>query len=130
MKIRNSVKKPSTKRRIRANEEIVDEEVVDAPIEDDVVDEGEVEVDPEATDLLFEAEDVAQLIAEVTGEDVAVSVDEDMVTFGVGEEEFVVEPEGDEEILETSRKALKGKKPVKASRTVKAARRGRALRRK
>lgn len=94
------------RRRIRANEDM-DEEVVEG--------EGGVDVAPEASDLLFEAEDVAQLVAEVTGKDVAVSADDDVVTFEVGEDEFTVEADGDEEILESTRKPLKGKKSVKAS---------------
>lgn len=94
------------RRRIRANEEM-DEEVVE--------EEGGVDVAPEASDLLFEAEDVAQLVAEVTGKDVAVSADDDVVTFEVGEDEFTVEADGDEEILETTRKPLRGKRSVKAS---------------
>ena len=76
---------------------------------------GEVMVAPEATDLLFEAEDVAELVAEVTGEDVEVVADEAGVTFTVGDEEITVEPEGDEEILEAVRKNVRGKRPVKAS---------------
>lgn len=92
------------KKQIRANEE---EEVVE-----------DVEVTPEASDLLFEAEDVAQLVAEVTGEDVAVTVDEDAVVFEVGEDEYTVEAEGDEEILESTRKPLRNKKTVKASKKV------------
>lgn len=104
--------RPMTRKPVRAEEEIdidVDEEI---PAED-----AEATVDPAATDMLFEAEDVAELVAQVTGEDVTVEVDdeEDSVIFTVGEEEYTVTPEGDEEILEASRKALKGKKPVKAS---------------
>lgn len=72
-------------------------------------------VAPEATDLLFEAEDVAELIAEVTGEPVEVTAEDDTVTFAVGDTEFTVEAEGTEEILEASTKTLRGKKPVKAS---------------
>ena len=106
------------KRRIVA-EDVIDEEVVD-----DVMEEGEVEVAPEATDLLFEAEDVAELVAEVTGEAVEVNVEDDAVTFAVGEDEFTVEAEGDEEILEASRKVLRGKRKVSAStRRVPAAKR-------
>ena len=86
------------RRKIRANEEL--EEAV-------------VEVEPEATDLLFEAEDVG------------VEVVEDSVVFTVGEEEFTVEPDGDEEILEASTKILSKKAPVKASK-----RTGRAMRRR
>lgn len=98
------------RRKIRANEELED---------------AVVEVEPEATDLLFEAEDVAELVAEVTGEDVGVEVVEDSVVFTVGEEEFTVEPDGDEEILEASTKILSKKAPVKASK-----RTGRAMRRR
>lgn len=67
-----------------------------------VVADTEVEVAPEATELLFEAEDVAELVAEVTGEDVAVEVAENGVEFTVGEDIITVEPEGDEELLEAA----------------------------
>lgn len=75
------------------------------------------EVNVEDTDLLFEAEDVAQLLAEVTGEPIDVTVNDDgeSVVFAVGDDEFTVQAEGDEEVLETSCRALKGKKSVKAS---------------
>ena len=92
-------------RTIRANEDMEDEV-------------SSVEVEPEASSLLFEAEDVAELVAEVTGEDVAVTAEDDVVVFEVGDDEFTVEADGDEEILETSRKAFKGKTAVKASRRV------------
>lgn len=72
-------------------------------------------VDPEASDLLFEAEDVAELVAEVTGEPVDVTADEDTVTFAVGEDEYTVQAEGDEEILEATRRPLKRKNTVAAS---------------
>lgn len=72
-------------------------------------------VAPEASDLLFEAEDVAELVAEVTGEPVEVTADDTTVTFAIGEDEFTVEAEGDEEILETSRRNFKGKRTVSAS---------------
>lgn len=87
-------------RPIRANEEMM----------------GEVAVAPEATDLLFEAEDVAELVAEVTGQDVEVVAEEDTVVFTIGEDEFTVEAEGNEEILEARRMNVRGKKPVAASR--------------
>lgn len=74
-----------------------------------------IDVAPEATDLLFEAEDVAELVAEVTGEEVQVEAEEDVVTFTVGEDEFQVIAEGDEEILEAVRKPMAGKKAVKSS---------------
>ena len=82
---------------------------------DSTVDQGDVEVDPEATDLLFEAEDVAELVAEVTGQSVDVTVDDDAVTFAVGEDEYTVEAEGDEEMLEASTKVLRNKRRVSAS---------------
>ena len=72
-------------------------------------------VDPEASDLLFEAEDVAELVAEVTGQPVDVTADEDTVTFAVGEDEYTVQAEGDEEILEATRRPLKRKNTVAAS---------------
>lgn len=95
-------------RSIRANEEMEVEEDVDA----------EVSVEADAASLLFEAEDVAELVAEVTGEDVNVTTDDDVVVFEIGDDEFTVEADGDEEILESSRKALRGKTAVKASRRV------------
>ena len=78
--------------------------------------EAEVDVTPEASDLLFEAEDVAELVAEVTGEDVEVAAEDDTVTFTVGEDEYVVEAEGDEEVLEAVRRPLAKKSAVRASR--------------
>ena len=55
------------RRVVKAEDEL---DVDDTPMPEG---EGDVSVDPEATDLLFEAEDVAQLVAEVTGEDVEVT---------------------------------------------------------
>ena len=112
MKIQKGVRRVYSAKKIKADDEIMEE---DLPTEAPVEEGGEVVVDPEATELMFEAEDVAELVAEVTGESVEVTVEDDAVTFTIGEDEFVVEPEGDEEILETSRKVLKGKKPVAAS---------------
>lgn len=82
---------------------------------DSTVGQDDVEVDPEATDLLFEAEDVAELVAEVTGQSVDVTVDDDAVTFAVGEDEYTVEAEGDEEMLEASTKILRNSRRVSAS---------------
>lgn len=83
----------------------------------DEVDMEGAQVAPEASDLLFEAEDVAELVAEVTGEPVEVTADEDgnSVTFAVGDDEYTVEAEGDEEVLEAVRKTFRGKKAVSAS---------------
>lgn len=107
-------KKPmSAKKVVRAAEEVVDETMKDLPpVEAPVAD-----VDPAATDLLFETEDVAQLLAEVTESEVTADVDEDTdaIVFTVNDQEYLVEPEGDEEILEATHKSLRGKKSVKAS---------------
>lgn len=80
--------------------------------------DGETTVAPEASDLLFEADDVAELVAEVTGEPVDVTADDDTVTFAVGEDEYTVEAEGDEEVLEAVRRPLRNKKAVAASRRI------------
>mgnify|MGYP003305232799 CR=1 FL=1 len=98
---------------------------VDAPVEDVDVDieEDEITVDEAATELLFEAEDVAELIAEVTGEPVDVTVDDSEVVFAVGDDEFTVTPEGDEEIVEQSTRIRKSEKSVRANRSVRPARR-------
>lgn len=82
----------------------------------------ETEVSPEATDLLFETEDVAELLAEATGEVVTADTTDDgnTVVFEVGEGEetevFEVTAEGDEEILEASTRKLAGKSRVAASK--------------
>ena len=97
-------------------DEAIDEELdqIDAMPEDDVAEDGAmVDVAPEASELLFEAEDVAELIAEVTGSDVEVTVEEDSVKFTVDDVDYTVAAEGDEEILESSR--IYNKKSIKAS---------------
>ena len=86
-------------------------------------------VAPEASDLLFEAEDVADLVAEVTGEPVDVTADDTTVVFAVGEDEYTVEAEGDEEVLEATRRALRGKRTVAASTNRNLNRHGTAIRR-
>ena len=77
----------------------------------------DTDVAPEAADLLFEAEEVAQLVAEVTGEDVAVEADGTSVTFDVAGETYTCEADEETEEVEASRK-VSGCRPVKASRTV------------
>lgn len=103
------------KRRIVA-EDVIEDQVDDVAM-DDVAEEdaADVQVAPEATDLLFEAEDVAELIAEVTGQPVEVNVEDDFVEFAVGDDVYTIEAEGDEEILEASTKILKNKRTVSAS---------------
>lgn len=102
------------RRNIRANDELIEDDI----IEEDAAVEPVVDVAPEASDLLFEAEDVAELVAEVTGEEVAVTADEDAVVFEIGDTEYTVEAEGDEEILESTKVKRAGRKAVKASRKV------------
>ena len=98
---------------------IVAEETVDAPETGVAAPEADadVEVAPEATALLFETEDVAELLAEVTGEPVSVEAEDgdDTIKFTVGENEYTVEPDGNEEILEAARKPLANKRKVAAS---------------
>lgn len=103
-----------------------------------IVAEDEVMVDdtmPEdaASDLLFEADDVAELLSEVTGEEVGVDTDEDTVIFTVGDDEYTIEAEGDEEELTACTKPVKARKDVKSSararksaRTVKASQQSRS----
>lgn len=78
----------------------------------------DTDVATEATDLLFEAEDVAQLISEITGEDVTVEVSEDgeSVDFTVGDEVYTAQAEGDEELVESSSRITTNKRNVSASR--------------
>lgn len=112
------IQKVSKKQAVKASTRRVARKAIKADdeiIEDEIAEEGEIEVAPEAAEILFEAEDVAELVAEVTGQDVAVDVDDEAVTFTVGEDEFKVEPDGDEEILEATRRPLQNKKTVKAS---------------
>lgn len=114
---------------------ITADDAVDAPV---VVDEvakaadaaPDAEVAPEASELLFETEEVAQLLAEVTGETVDVELDDEneAVKFTVGDDEFTVHAEGDEEILE-SRRVGRGKREVAASTKLAAKPQGRTVRR-
>ena len=76
----------------------------------------ETNIEQEATDLLFEVEDVAQLVAEITGEDVDVTADENEVTFEVAGESYTCEAEGDEEVVEMSVRAKKSMRKLTASR--------------
>lgn len=89
-------------------------------VEDELpeVEDTDVEVSPEATELLFETEDVAQLLAEVTQQpvDVDTADDGESVEFTVGKDVYTVESEGNEEVLESVRKPFKRKKAIKSSR--------------
>lgn len=89
----------ASRRPIKAEEEMIE----DVPVMDD------------PGELLFEATDVADLLAEVTGEDVNMDMDDNVVVFTIGEDEYTIEPEGDEEVLEAVRKPLRNKRPVAAN---------------
>lgn len=110
-------------RKIHAEEDIEVPEM-DAELPEPAADvEPDVTVDEVASTLLFEAEDVAELIAEVTDQPVDVTVDEDEVEFAIGDDVYTITPEGDEEIVEESTRLRKGARRVSASRRVSAARR-------
>ena len=117
---RASLRRQSIKADVDFDDEAIEDIDVpvdeDIPAEVDVEEEAEVTVDEEATELLFEAEDVAELVSEVTGLPVDVTVDEDEVVFAVGDDEYTVTPEGDEEIVEQSRRMRKDARKVSASR--------------
>ena len=113
---------------ISAAEDI--DQPIDQPMDDDMDDDmddadvknddQDVDVTPEASDLLFETEDVAQLVAEITGEDVEVTTsdddEDDAVTFTVGDQDFTVQPDEDMEEVTT---AIRIHKPVvKAARNI------------
>ena len=102
---------------VKADEEIIEDIPVDEEIVEDIpVEDAEVTIEEAATELLFEAEDVAELIAEVTAAPVDVSVDENAVIFTVGDDEYTVTPEGDEEIVEESTRIRRSTKSVQASK--------------
>ena len=113
---RVSASRASLQRRsVKADDEIIED--IPAPAEDaPVAEEAEVTVDAGASELLFEAEDVAELIAEVTDTPVDVTVDEDQVVFTVGDDEYTITPEGNEEIVEESRRVRRSARSVKAGR--------------
>ena len=95
------------------------DEFEDAPIDEaPAAAEGGVEVDDSAYGLLFETEDVAQLVAEVTGQDVEVVADDDAVVFTIGEDEFTVTPEEDTEILEAVRRPFRSRRPIAANKAI------------
>ena len=115
------------RRAVKADDEIIEDEIIDEEIP---AEGGEVFVDDAASTLLFEAEDVAELVAEITEQDVDVTVDDeaDSVTFAVGGEEYTVTPEGDEEVVESSTKRIRSRR-VAASRARRADRKVSASRR-
>ena len=124
---------PSTKRPVRANrrmirsdeeiDEVIEEpvdEVIDEPVEDVIEDEIVDEEDVEEV-ILFEAEDVAEIIAEFVEEPVDYTIDDETaeVTFTAGEDEVVATPEGDEVVVEDSTRISKIAKKIAASKQTK-----------
>ena len=69
------------------------------------------------SDFVFDTDDVAELVADVTGEDVEVGVSEDgeSVEFSVGDEMFICSGEPFDESVETASKIGHRKKRVSAS---------------
>jgi hypothetical protein len=116
---------PSARRPIRANRRVIrsDEDIDDLPpVDDEIIDEDIEDVDideaPVSEEILFEASDVAELLAEYSGEPVDYTVDDETteVTFTVGDEELTVTPEGDEEVVEESTR-VRGRR-IAASRRI------------
>lgn len=112
------------RRAVKSDEDIdISEEELDIPA-DAEGDAGAIDIDPAASELLFETEDVANIIAEFTGDDVEVTVDDEgdgAVTFAAGENEITVTPDGDEEVVESSSKLRRARR-VSAARRMSARR--------
>ena len=106
-----------SRRAIKADEDFADVEAIPEDI-DVPAGDAEVTVEDAASELLFEAEDVAELVSEISGQPVDVTVDEDEVTFTVGEDTYTVTPEGDEEVVEDSRKVRRSARSVRAGRAM------------
>lgn len=102
----------ASRRRVRAEEDF------DAPVAPEAEVVEDVTVDEAASELLFEAEDVAELVSEVSGQPVDVTVDDDAVSFTVGEDTYTVTPEGDEEVVEESRRMRRSARSVRAGRQI------------
>ena len=132
-KVAPSARRPirANRRMIRSDEEI--EEIDEIPAKDEIpVEDEDIDVVEDVEEeILFEASDVAEVLAEVTGEPVDYTVDDETceVTFAVGDDEITVCPEGDEEVVEEStrvrgRKIAASKKmPRRSPRKVSASRR-------
>lgn len=107
---------------IRSKKKIVaDDEIMEQPV-DQVADD--VDVEPSAAEMLFEAEDVADILAEVTGQPITVEVADDasQCVIGVGEDEFTIDAEDAEQINEAE--PVPEEEPVAESKKI----RGKAVR--
>ena len=105
-----------SKKKIVADDEIMEQSV------DQVADD--VDVEPSAAEMLFEAEDVADILAEVTGQPITVEVADDasQCVIGVGEDEFTIDAEDAEQINEAE--PVPEEEPVAESKKI----RGKAVR--
>ena len=124
---------PSAKRPVRASRRFIrsDEDIEDIQVDDIDVEEAPVaEEETFEEEILFEASDVAEVLAEVTGEPVDYTVDDETteVTFTVGDDEITVTPEGDEEVVEESTR-VRGRKIAASRRLARPARKVAASRR-
>lgn len=87
----------------------------------------DTEVATEAEDLLFETDDVAELITEITGEDVDVEADGTTVIFDVGEESYTCEADPESaDVVEESTK-VRGRRSRKVSASTNRRRPGRTV---
>lgn len=115
-RLATSARRPvrASRRPIKSEDEI--EEIDDFDDEDFEGDLPE-DVPAEESELLFEVGDVAEVLAEATGEPVDYTIDDETteVTFTVGEDEITVTPEGDEEVVEESTR-VRGRKIAAARR--------------
>ena len=87
---------------IRSKKKIVaDDEIMEKPVDQVAYD---VDVEPSAAEMLFEAEDVADILAEVTGQPITVEVADDasQCVIGVGDDEFTIDAEDAEQINEAA----------------------------
>lgn len=102
---------------IRNKKKIVaDDEIMEQPVSQ--VAEDDVDVEPAAAEMLFEAEDVADILAEVTGQPITVEVADDasQCVIGVGDDEFTIDAEDAEEINEAE--PVKEEEPVAESKKI------------
>lgn len=128
-RLATSARRPvrASRRPIKSDDEI--EEIDDFDTEEDFGGDLPEDVPAEDSELLFEVEDVAEVLAEATGEPVDYTVDDETteVTFTVGEDEITVTPEGDEEVVEESTR-VRGRR-IAAARRMQRARKVAASRR-
>ena len=119
---------PARRRYVRASD---DDAEIDETINVDDVDT-DADVAPEATDLVFEVQDVADLVSAVTDAPVDVDVADDgnSIDFTVGDDEdaevYTVEADGTEDVLEsvrTRKNAIRASRRPSYRRTVTASRR-------